>query len=248
MPEQSERTKIITAGELYKATARQLLSQYHRNLTREQLDQKLQESDFIKLESCVGAAEHLTVMAETLSRILGDIDVVLPENFTEIVLFGVCPSIALAESARLCDTRRLNNGERGLLAFRVIEKLHTTWAWDFRDHFFMGQFAAALYQFAPIELIGYERYEYYYRTYVKPTLTLLHLDADFEFIKRAYETRQDKYLETYHIRDEATLLDTVKVMEYKRMSPGIKHALQTDPAVAKEMARQILAKNPVLFG
>ena len=242
------KERVTRAGKLYKKTASQMLWNYYPEMPIAQHENMLAIGNYRQLEGFVEAEEYLKTATDAIRIELDSNGIYLPSNLDRIVLFSDDPDAELAEARSLCDIAHLTNGEKGDIALEAVKAVHDLWVMHFADHFFISSEAHKLYRFMPLELVGYERVEYFYHTFVEPLLSTLHLSVDNVYIERAYTRLQDAAFAQNNVRDKRSLCAMISGLDYHAMEYGIKHVLETDERNVAKIAAQIIERNPVLRG
>lgn len=245
--EQKEKRR---AGGLYKQTASRLLWYYYPEMSVEQHMHLLEVGDYDQLEGFVEIEEYLKVVAGVVKDRLTEIGISLPNNFEDLILFAEDPSTALNGARSLCSIIHLTNGEKGEFALEVAKAIHELWVADFTDRFFVKAESHKLYRFMPLELIGFERVEYFHYVYASPLFSALGLDVDNIYIERAYDRLQDTVLfdGAVRVRDKASLCAIITHLDYDPLAPGIQDVLKKDSRLVAKIAAQVIEHNPVLRG
>ena len=232
------------AGTLYKLTAKELLNKYYDNNIRNLM--LLEIGNFKEIEKYVEAEEYLGFVADATKKIMANYGVNLPEDLTDIILHDEYPKYSLANYRTQCEGCRLNQKEKGYIAFYVTSQVHDLWVWNFSEHFFSPKEINAIYRFMPLELAGRDIFEQQYRIYVEPLFRELCINTNATFKRRAYDYQQNLFFDEYGVRDIMTLRNAVTKMEYEAMPDGVRRAIRKNPDIMSRLVRQIIEHSPVL--
>ena len=245
-----QQEKKRRAGWLYKQTASRLLWRYYPEMLVGQHTHLLEVGDYDQLEGFVEVEEYLKVVADVVKDRLTEIGISLPSNFEDVVLFAEDPGAELNEARSLCAIAHLTSGEKGEFALEIVKAVHELWVASFTDHFFVKDESYKLYRFMPLELIGFERVEYFHYIYASPLFSALGLDVDNIYIERAYDHLQDAALfdGAVRIRDKESLCAVIANLDYDPLAPGIQAILKKEPRLVAKIAAQVIGHNPVLRG
>lgn len=236
------------AGKLYKKTASNMLWDYYPEMPISQHENMLAIGNYRQLEGFVEAEEYIMAAVDAVASWLKTNGIYLPKNIDQIVLFSDEPDAELAEYRDLCDIAHFANGEKGELAIEAVRAIHDLWVMHLTDHFFIEAEAYKLYRFMPLELVGYERVEYFHRTFLEPLLFTLNLSVDNVYVERVYASLQDVVFAQNGVRDKKSLCTMITGLDYYAMEYGIKHALEQDDRLVAKIAAQVIERNPVLRG
>ena len=108
------------------------------------------------------------------------------------------PSEELAEAQKAIARLGLSDIDKGDIAYRAIEAVHTDWVRRNESKFFDPTRLDRQYMFLPVELIGYQDAVKDY-IFIEDILAVLTLRPESRFIEQAYKEARRRYSQRYPI-------------------------------------------------